>query len=130
MSETHTHEDIKSHVRKYMYVFASLMVLTIVTVGVSYLHLPLALAIFLALAIASTSIASSGPSGSQPMSTTWTMRNVADKPFARPAACVMACPACGLSSTATKMREYMLSPLIGQDRFASWSHAFPHSGGA
>lgn len=54
MSSTQSHADIKAHVRKYMFVFASLMVLTVVTVGVSYLHLSFAPALILALLIATS----------------------------------------------------------------------------
>lgn len=51
MSE-HNMDDIKSHVRVYILVFAALAVLTIVTVGASYLDLSTGEAIFLALTIA------------------------------------------------------------------------------
>ena len=47
-----SHEDIRSHVKVYIGVFAALAFLTIVTVAVSYLHLPLHRAIFVALLIA------------------------------------------------------------------------------
>ena len=47
------HDDVRTHVRKYVMVFGSLMLLTIVTVAVSYLHLSMAPAIILALIIAS-----------------------------------------------------------------------------
>ncbi len=49
----HSMNDIKSHVKVYILVFAALAVLTIVTVGASYLELTSGEAIFLALAIAS-----------------------------------------------------------------------------
>jgi caa(3)-type oxidase subunit IV len=49
---SHSHEDIRRHVVKYLWVFGTLLVLTIVTVGVSYLNLPLPTAIAVALAIA------------------------------------------------------------------------------
>ncbi len=52
MADT-THDDIRSHVRKYLMVFGSLMILTVVTVGVSYLHLEVTPAVILALIIAS-----------------------------------------------------------------------------
>ena len=52
MSE-HSMEDIKSHVKVYILVFAALAVLTIVTVAASYLNLSTGEAIFLALSIAS-----------------------------------------------------------------------------
>lgn len=48
----HDTTDIKSHVKVYMLVFASLAVLTIVTVAASYLNLSSGEAIFLALVIA------------------------------------------------------------------------------
>lgn len=48
----HDTTDIKSHVKIYMLVFASLAVLTIVTVAASYLNLSSGEAIFLALVIA------------------------------------------------------------------------------
>lgn len=48
----HGHEDIRAHVRTYMFVFGALMVLTLVTVGVSYLHLATPAAITVAIAIA------------------------------------------------------------------------------
>ena len=53
MSEAHSAEDLKKHVRAYILVFVSLMVLTVVTVGVSYFHLPVHQAIAVALIIAS-----------------------------------------------------------------------------
>ena len=53
MSDAHSTEDIKKHVRVYMMVFGALAVLTVVTVAVSYLHLPILPAIVLGLAIAS-----------------------------------------------------------------------------
>ena len=49
----HGMDDIKSHVKVYMLVFAALAFLTIVTVGASYLELTSGKAIFLALIIAS-----------------------------------------------------------------------------
>ena len=52
MSE-HSMNDIKSHVKVYMIVFAVLAVLTMVTVAASYLNLSTGEAIFLALTIAS-----------------------------------------------------------------------------
>ena len=52
MSE-HSMNDIKSHVKVYMIVFAVLAVLTMVTVAASYLNLSTGEAIFLALSIAS-----------------------------------------------------------------------------
>jgi cytochrome c oxidase subunit 4 len=48
----HSHDDIRAHVRTYMFVFAALMALTIITVGVSYLHLPVPAAVTVALIIA------------------------------------------------------------------------------
>jgi cytochrome c oxidase subunit IV len=51
MSE-HAHEDMKKHVRVYLYVFAALAVLTVVTVAVSHVHLGHAGNITVALLIA------------------------------------------------------------------------------
>jgi cytochrome c oxidase subunit 4 len=48
----HSMDDIKSHVKVYMFVFASLAVLTVVTVAATYLNLSSGEAIFLALIIA------------------------------------------------------------------------------
>ena len=53
MSEAHSSEDLKKHVRAYILVFVSLMVLTVVTVAVYYVHLPVPAAIGVALLIAS-----------------------------------------------------------------------------
>lgn len=50
----HTPEDIKKHVRTYLYVFAALIVLTVVTVMVSYVDLGHGGNILLALVIATT----------------------------------------------------------------------------
>ena len=52
MSDTHTVEDIKKHVRIYMGVFGALAVLTVVTVGIGYLELPMVPALLLGLAVA------------------------------------------------------------------------------
>jgi cytochrome c oxidase subunit 4 len=52
MTEAHSAEDLKKHVRAYILVFVSLMVLTLVTVAVSTLHLPVHQAIAVALIIA------------------------------------------------------------------------------
>lgn len=52
MSEQHTAEDIKKHVRVYINVFVTLMALTVITVGISYLHLSVVPAIILALVVA------------------------------------------------------------------------------
>lgn len=52
MSEHHTAEDIKKHVRVYINVFVALMALTVITVGISYLHLSMVPAIILALVVA------------------------------------------------------------------------------
>ena len=52
MSEHHTAEDIKKHVRVYINVFVALMALTVITVGISYLHLSVVPAIILALVVA------------------------------------------------------------------------------
>jgi cytochrome c oxidase subunit 4 len=49
---SHSHDDVKSHVKTYMMVFGALMFLTIVTVAVSYVHLAVPLAITVALIIA------------------------------------------------------------------------------
>ena len=51
MSETH-HEDVESHVKTYIAVFAALAVGTVVTVVASNLHLGIVLAIIVALLIA------------------------------------------------------------------------------
>jgi cytochrome c oxidase subunit 4 len=51
MSETH-HEDVQSHVKTYIMVFAALAVGTVVTVLASNLHLGIILAIIVALLIA------------------------------------------------------------------------------
>ena len=48
MSDAHTADDLKKHVRAYILVFVSLMVLTLVTVAVSYLHLPVHKALVIA----------------------------------------------------------------------------------
>jgi len=53
MSDAHSAEDLKKHVRAYILVFVSLMVLTVVTVAVYYVHLPVPAAIGVALLIAS-----------------------------------------------------------------------------
>ncbi len=45
-------QDIKRHVRTYIYVFVALAVLTVVTVLASYLDAGVALAVFIALLIA------------------------------------------------------------------------------
>jgi cytochrome c oxidase subunit 4 len=52
MSDAHSADDLKKHVRAYILVFVSLMVLTLVTVAVSTLHLPVPQAIAVALIIA------------------------------------------------------------------------------
>jgi cytochrome c oxidase subunit 4 len=52
MSEAHSVEDLKKHVKAYILVFVSLMVLTLVTVAVSTFHLPVHQAIAVALIIA------------------------------------------------------------------------------
>jgi cytochrome c oxidase subunit 4 len=52
MSDSHSLEDLRKHVRIYITVFVSLMVLTLVTVAVSTLHLPVPQAIAAALVIA------------------------------------------------------------------------------
>jgi cytochrome c oxidase subunit 4 len=52
MSESHSPEDIKKHVRTYLMVFGSLAVLTIVTVAVGYMELSIWPALIVALAIA------------------------------------------------------------------------------
>jgi cytochrome c oxidase subunit 4 len=53
MSDSHSPEEIRKHVRIYITVFAALAVLTVATVGASYLNLPIAAAVVLALFIAS-----------------------------------------------------------------------------
>jgi cytochrome c oxidase subunit 4 len=52
MSDAHSAEDLKKHVRAYILVFVSLMALTLITVAVSTLHLPAPQAIAVALIIA------------------------------------------------------------------------------
>ena len=52
MSDAHSADDLKKHVRAYILVFVSLMALTLVTVAVSTLHLPVHQAIAVALIIA------------------------------------------------------------------------------
>ena len=52
MSDAHSMEHFKSHIRGYVVVFVALMALTVVTVAASYLHLPTGMAITLALIIA------------------------------------------------------------------------------
>lgn len=53
MSDTHSIEDVRKHVRVYLIVFSALAVLTVVTVAVSYLELSIVPALILALLIAS-----------------------------------------------------------------------------
>jgi cytochrome c oxidase subunit 4 len=53
MSETHTAVAVREQVRKYYFVFGSLMTLTLVTVGISYLHLSVIPAVLAALIVAS-----------------------------------------------------------------------------
>lgn len=52
MAEEMTLEDVKRHVKTYLFVFASLAVLTVVTVLVSYLSMPFVPALLVALLIA------------------------------------------------------------------------------
>ena len=52
MSDTGHLEDIKKHVRVYLFVFAALAILTVVTVGVGYMDLPMIPALIVALVIA------------------------------------------------------------------------------
>ena len=52
MSDAHSADDLKKHVRAYILVFVTLMALTLITVAVSYLHLPVHQAIAVALLIA------------------------------------------------------------------------------
>ncbi len=52
MSESHSPEDIKKHVRTYLVVFGSLAVMTVVTVAVGYMELSIWPALIVALAIA------------------------------------------------------------------------------
>ena len=52
MSETHTAEEVKKHVKVYMAVFGALAVLTVVTVAVGYLELPMGPALGVGLLIA------------------------------------------------------------------------------
>ncbi|MBO6573888.1 MAG: cytochrome C oxidase subunit IV family protein [Rhodothermales bacterium] len=53
MSEAHSVEEIRKHVRTYMIVFGALLVLTVVTVAVAYIDLSIGPALALALFIAS-----------------------------------------------------------------------------
>lgn len=58
MSNSHSHEDIKRHVRIYIGVFIALLVGTVITVLASYVHLPafwmtVAIALFIATVKAS-----------------------------------------------------------------------------
>ena len=57
MSDTHSLEEIKKHVRIYIAVFIALGVLTVVTVAVGYLELPMVPALILGLAIATVKAA-------------------------------------------------------------------------
>jgi len=52
MSDAHSPEEVKEHIRVYLYVFGALAVLTVVTVAVGYFHLPILPALVLALVIA------------------------------------------------------------------------------
>lgn len=52
MSETHSIEEVKKHVKVYMAVFGALAVLTVVTVVVGYLELPMVPALIVGLFIA------------------------------------------------------------------------------
>ena len=52
MSDTHSIEEIKKHVRVYIAVFSALAILTMVTVGVGYLDLPMMPALITGLVIA------------------------------------------------------------------------------
>ena len=38
MSEQHSHDDVKKHVRGYLYVFGALLIGTVLTVWASYIH--------------------------------------------------------------------------------------------
>lgn len=51
-TQTHTHEEIRKHIRVYITVFVLLAALTIITVGISYLHLPTFWAVIFALLVA------------------------------------------------------------------------------
>ncbi len=53
MDDAHSVEAVHKQVRKYLYVFGSLLALTILTVAISYLRLPVAPAIVAALVVAS-----------------------------------------------------------------------------
>jgi cytochrome c oxidase subunit IV len=58
MSDAHSHDDIKKHVRTYIVIFVALLVGTVVTVWLNYLHfdsfaLTLAIAMFVAIIKAS-----------------------------------------------------------------------------
>jgi len=52
MADMHSAEEVKAHVRVYLYVFGALAILTMVTVAVGYYHLPIVPALIVALAIA------------------------------------------------------------------------------
>ncbi len=52
MSDDHSPEAVRQHVRTYINVFVALAVLTVLTVAVSYIHLPHAPATLVALFIA------------------------------------------------------------------------------
>ena len=53
MADLHSAEEVKKHIRVYLYVFGALAVLTVVTVAVAYFHLPIVPALIVALIIAS-----------------------------------------------------------------------------
>ncbi len=53
MTESHSHDDVREQVRKYLFVFGALLVLTLVTVSVSYLRLSVVPAIIAAMIVAS-----------------------------------------------------------------------------
>lgn len=52
MSDAHSPEEIKKHVKIYVAVFAALLVLTFVTVAIAYIHLSVAMGVTLAMIIA------------------------------------------------------------------------------
>ena len=52
MSEVHSAQEARKHVRAYLIVFAALAALTVSTVAVAYLHLPTVPAVTVALFIA------------------------------------------------------------------------------
>ena len=71
---THSEDEIRKHIRTYLFVFVGLAVLTAVTVGISYLHLPVAMALLVGLCVASLK-------GS--MVASWFMHLIHEKPIVK-----------------------------------------------